>query len=151
MCRPRVGEANPLFSVCRALGHPTATASRKKPSDGRGISNYQKINCGFENWIIKNFFLKIYRSQTDYTNSSNCSPSRETIPPTWLLFHCRKGLLHTFAKVNMLSPVYGHVRFCQGEYKSLETHKKTAHSIYLLTSQNTTIVVLQYLNVCVTN
>jgi hypothetical protein len=30
MCRPRVGEANPLFSVCRALWRPTVTASKKK-------------------------------------------------------------------------------------------------------------------------
>jgi hypothetical protein len=30
MCRPRVGEANPLFSLCRALWRPTAPASRKK-------------------------------------------------------------------------------------------------------------------------
>ena len=27
MCRPRVGEANPLFSVCIALWRPTATAN----------------------------------------------------------------------------------------------------------------------------
>jgi hypothetical protein len=27
MCWPRVGEANPLFSVSKALGCPTATAS----------------------------------------------------------------------------------------------------------------------------
>jgi hypothetical protein len=39
MCRPRDGEANLLFSVCRALWRPTATASRKKSSDGRGISD----------------------------------------------------------------------------------------------------------------
>jgi hypothetical protein len=30
MCRPRVGEANPLFSLCRALWRPTALAKRKK-------------------------------------------------------------------------------------------------------------------------
>jgi hypothetical protein len=30
MCRPRVGAANPLFSLWRALRRPTAPASRTK-------------------------------------------------------------------------------------------------------------------------
>ena len=30
MCQGRVARANPLLSVCRALSHPTAPASRKK-------------------------------------------------------------------------------------------------------------------------
>jgi hypothetical protein len=43
MCRPRLGEANPLFSVCSALWRSTTTASRKKPSHGRGISDYKNV------------------------------------------------------------------------------------------------------------
>ena len=30
------------------------------------IKIYRENKCWFENWIFKNIFLKIYRSQTDY-------------------------------------------------------------------------------------
>ena len=33
------------------------------------LINFFKKNCCFENWIFKNFFLKIYRSKTDYRAS----------------------------------------------------------------------------------
>jgi hypothetical protein len=41
ICRPRAGEANPLFSVYIALWRPTATENPLKPLDGRGISDYE--------------------------------------------------------------------------------------------------------------
>jgi hypothetical protein len=60
MCRPRVGEANPLFSVCRALWRPTATASRKKPV-GRQ-RNLVLVACmKFFFWIAFNKSLKLWK------------------------------------------------------------------------------------------
>ena len=50
MCWPRVGEANPLFSVCITLCRWTATARLSMPLNDRGISDYlilyQSKNCG---------------------------------------------------------------------------------------------------------
>ena len=40
MCWPRVGEANPLFSVCITLWRWTATATLSMPLNDRGISDY---------------------------------------------------------------------------------------------------------------
>ena len=40
MCWPRVGEANPLFSVCITLCRWTATARLSMPLNDRGISDY---------------------------------------------------------------------------------------------------------------
>ena len=37
------------------------------------LINMQKKKCWFENWIFKNFFLEIYRSQTNYSNFSTVS------------------------------------------------------------------------------
>ena len=34
----------------------------------------QKNKCWFENWIFKNFFMKIYRSQMDYTKVHPIKP-----------------------------------------------------------------------------
>ena len=49
MCGPRVGVANPLFSVCIALGRPMATANPKKPSDeSRTNATYVKFHTGSE-------------------------------------------------------------------------------------------------------
>ena len=40
MCWPRVGEANPLFSVCITLWRWTATATLSMPLNDRGILDY---------------------------------------------------------------------------------------------------------------
>ena len=50
------------------------------------FNKHLEKNCWFENWIFKNFFLKIYRSQTDYTkmeyfNSSHFKQICENFKP----------------------------------------------------------------------
>jgi hypothetical protein len=46
MCRPRVGESHPLFSICRALWRPTALSKIKKavgPQRNLGLGRLFKV------------------------------------------------------------------------------------------------------------
>ena len=61
MCRPRVGEANPLFSLCRALWRPTALAKKKSCRTAEESRTTVKLACMIINQtdVIK-ILLKIY-------------------------------------------------------------------------------------------
>ena len=74
MCWPRVGEANPLFSVCITLCRWTATARLSMPLNDRGISDYLSGSPNFSLllpnpgnrsrclFIFRNFVIGIYQN-----------------------------------------------------------------------------------------